>query len=119
MFDLNALRLAAHTVHQALAPTPQLAWPLLTERMGCTVWVKHENHTPTGAFKVRGGLLYVQGLLAREPGTTGLVTATRGNHGQSLALAARSVGLPIHIVVPQGNSVGKKRRHAGVGRNRD
>lgn len=107
MFDLNALRLAAHTVHQTLAPTPQLAWPLLTERMGCTVWVKHENHTPTGAFKVRGGLLYVQGLLAREPGTTGLVTATRGNHGQSLALAARSVGLPIHIVVPQGNSVEK------------
>ena len=104
MFDLNALRLAAHTVHQTLAPTPQLAWPLLTERMGCTVWVKHENHTPTGAFKVRGGLLYVQGLLAREPGTKGLVTATRGNHGQSLALAARSVGLPIRIVVPEGNS---------------
>ena len=107
MFDLNALRLAAHTVHQTLAPTPQLAWPLLTERMGCTVWVKHENHTPTGAFKVRGGLLYVQGLLAREPGTKGLVTATRGNHGQSLALAARSVGLPIRIVVPEGNSVEK------------
>ncbi len=115
MFDLNALRLAAHTVHQALAPTPQLAWPLLTERMGCTVWVKHENHTPTGAFKVRGGLLYVQGLLAREPGTTGLVTATRGNHGQSLALAARSVGLPIHIVVPQGNSVEKNAAMRALG----
>ena len=115
MFDLNALRLAAHTVHQTLAPTPQLAWPLLTERMGCTVWVKHENHTPTGAFKVRGGLLYVQGLLAREPGTTGLVTATRGNHGQSLALAARSVGLPIHIVVPQGNSVEKNAAMRALG----
>lgn len=115
MFDLNALRLAAHTVHQALAPTPQLAWPLLTERMGCTVWVKHENHTPTGAFKVRGGLLYVQGLLAREPGTKGLVTATRGNHGQSLALAARSVGLPIRIVVPEGNSVEKNAAMRALG----
>ena len=115
MFDLNALRLAAHTVHQTLAPTPQLAWPLLAERMGCTVWVKHENHTPTGAFKVRGGLLYVQGLLAREPGTKGLVTATRGNHGQSLALAARSVGLPIRIVVPQGNSVEKNAAMRALG----
>lgn len=115
MFDLNALRLAADTVHQTLAPTPQLAWPLLTERMGCTVWVKHENHTPTGAFKVRGGLLYVQGLLAREPGTKGLVTATRGNHGQSLALAARSAGLPIRIVVPQGNSVEKNAAMRALG----
>lgn len=115
MFDLNALRLAAHTVHQTLAPTLQLAWPLLTERMGCTVWVKHENHTPTGAFKVRGGLLYVQGLLAREPGTKGLVTATRGNHGQSLALAARSVGLPIRIVVPEGNSVEKNAAMRALG----
>ena len=115
MFDLNALRLAAHTVHQTLAPTPQLAWPLLTERMGCTVWVKHENHTPTGAFKVRGGLLYVQGLLAREPGTKGLVTATRGNHGQSLALAARSVGLQIRIVVPEGNSVEKNAAMRALG----
>lgn len=115
MFDLNALRLAAHTVHQTLAPTPQLAWPLLAERMGCTVWVKHENHTPTGAFKVRGGLLYVQGLLAREPGTKGLVTATRGNHGQSLALAARSVGLPIRIVVPEGNSVEKNAAMRALG----
>ena len=115
MFDFNALRLAADTVHQTLAPTPQLAWPLLTERMGCTVWVKHENHTPTGAFKVRGGLLYVQGLLAREPGTKGLVTATRGNHGQSLALAARSAGLPIRIVVPQGNSVEKNAAMRALG----
>ena len=115
MFDLNALRLAAQTVYQTLAPTPQLAWPLLTQRLGCTVWVKHENHTPTGAFKVRGGLLYVQGLLAREPGTKGLVTATRGNHGQSLALAARSVGLPIRIVVPEGNSVEKNAAMRALG----
>ena len=104
MFDLNSLRLAAHDVHQTLAPTPQLAWPLLAERLGAQVWVKHENHTPTGAFKVRGGLLYVQGLLHREPDTRGLVTATRGNHGQSLALAARHMGLAISIVVRVGNS---------------
>ena len=104
MFDLTALRLAAKTVHATLAPTPQLAWPLLAERVGCRVWVKHENHTPTGAFKVRGGLIYVQGLLAREPQTKGLITATRGNHGQSLALAAQRMGLAVSIVVPEGNS---------------
>ena len=115
MFDLNALRLAAQTVHQTLAPTPQRAWPLLAERMGCTVWVKHENHTPTGAFKVRGGLLYVQGLLAREPHIKGLVTATRGNHGQSLALAARSLGLSIRIVVPEGNSLEKNAAMRALG----
>ena len=115
MFDLNALRLAAHAVHQTLAPTPQLAWPLLADRLGCTVWVKHENHTPTGAFKVRGGLLYVQGLLAREPQTKGLVTATRGNHGQSLALAARRMGLPIRIVVPEGNSLEKNAAMVALG----
>lgn len=104
MFDLTALRLAAKTVHATMAPTPQLAWPLLAERLDCSVWVKHENHTPTGAFKVRGGLTYVQGLLARAPQTTGLITATRGNHGQSLALAAKRTGLALSIVVPEGNS---------------
>ena len=104
MFDLTSLRLAAKTVHATLAPTPQLAWPLLAERVGCSVWVKHENHTPTGAFKVRGGLIYVHGLLARDPQTKGLITATRGNHGQSLALAAQRMGLAVSIVVPEGNS---------------
>lgn len=115
MFDLNSLRLAAHDVHQTLAPTPQLAWPLLAERLGAQVWVKHENHTPTGAFKVRGGLLYVQGLLHREPDTRGLVTATRGNHGQSLALAARHMGLAISIVVPVGNSSEKNAAMRALG----
>ena len=115
MFDLNSLRLAAHDVHQTLAPTPQLAWPLLAERLGAQVWVKHENHTPTGAFKVRGGLLYVQGLLQREPDTRGLVTATRGNHGQSLALAARRMGLAISIVVPVGNSSEKNAAMRALG----
>lgn len=104
MFDLSALREAARLVHAHVPATAQYAWPRLAERLGCEVWVKHENHAPTGAFKVRGGLLYVQWLLEHKPQVRGLVTATRGNHGQSMALAARSAGLPIIIVVPQGNS---------------
>ncbi|MDD2060919.1 threonine dehydratase [Pseudomonas sp. GD03860] len=104
MFDLPALREAARLVHASVPATPQYAWPRLAERLGCQVWVKHENHAPTGAFKVRGGLLYVQWLLVQKPGVRGLVTATRGNHGQSMALAARNAGLPIIIVVPEGNS---------------
>ena len=104
MFDLTALREAARLVHASVPATAQYAWPRLAERLGCEVWVKHENHAPTGAFKVRGGLLYVQWLLAHKPQVRGLVTATRGNHGQSMALAARKAGLPIIIVVPQGNS---------------
>lgn len=107
MFDLTALREAARLVHASVPATAQYAWPRLAERLGCEVWVKHENHAPTGAFKVRGGLLYVQWLLTQQPQVRGLVTATRGNHGQSMALAARTAGLPIIIVVPQGNSVEK------------
>lgn len=104
MFDLPALREASRLVRAQVPATPQYAWPRLAERMGCEVWVKHENHAPTGAFKVRGGLLYVQSVLARTPAVRGLVTATRGNHGQSMALAAGKAGLPIIIVVPEGNS---------------
>ncbi|MCP8634729.1 threonine dehydratase [Pseudomonas mosselii] len=104
MFDLPALREAADFVHQHVPPTPQHAWPLLAERLGCQLWVKHENHAPTGAFKVRGGLVYVRSLQAAGEVPRGLVTATRGNHGQSMALAARQAGLPLVIVVPEGNS---------------
>ena len=104
MFDLPALREASRLVRAQVPATPQYAWPRLAERMGCEVWVKHENHAPTGAFKVRGGLLYVQSVLARTPAVRGLVTATRGNHGQSMALAAGKAGMPIIIVVPEGNS---------------
>ena len=104
MFDLAALREAAAFVHQHVPATPQHAWPLLAARLGCEVWVKHENHAPTGAFKVRGGLVYVRSLLADGSPPRGLVTATRGNHGQSMALAARQAGLPLVIVVPEGNS---------------
>ncbi|TWI52470.1 threonine dehydratase [Pseudomonas duriflava] len=104
MFDLSSLQDAARTVYAAMPPTPQYAWPLLSARIGATVWVKHENHTPTGAFKVRGGLVYVEALLRRYSHLTGLVTATRGNHGQSLAYACRAVGVGLWIVVPKGNS---------------
>ncbi|CAM3582204.1 Threo-3-hydroxyaspartate ammonia-lyase [Pseudomonas reidholzensis] len=104
MFDLPALREAAAFVHQHMSATAQHAWPLLAERAGCQLWVKHENHAPTGAFKVRGGLVYVRSLLASGHPPRGLVTATRGNHGQSMALAARQAGIPLVIVVPEGNS---------------
>lgn len=95
---------AAALVRQVMPPTPQFAWPLLAQRLGTEVWVKHENHTPTGAFKVRGGLVYMDGLARREPACPGIVSATRGNHGQSLALAARRHGIGATIVVPHGNS---------------
>jgi threonine dehydratase len=104
MFDLAQLRQSAQLVHRHMTPTPQLSWPLLCERTGCDLWVKHENHAPTAAFKVRGGLVYIDALLRREPQVRGLVTATRGNHGQSLALAARQAGLSIRILVPHGNA---------------
>ena len=102
--SLQELEEAAALVHRVLAPTPQISWPLLCARAGTEVWVKHENHTPLGAFKLRGGLVYIEELKRREPGVTGLVAATRGNHGQSIALAARRAGLRAVIVVPHGNS---------------
>jgi threonine dehydratase len=87
-----------------MPPTPQIAWPLLGHRAGAEVWVKHENHTPIGAFKLRGGLVYLADLKAAQPATPGVITATRGNHGQSIALAATRLGIPATIVVPHGNS---------------
>ena len=104
MFALSELEAAHAVVRQALAPTPSLAWPLLAERLGCEVVVKHENHLPTGAFKVRGGLVYVDRLRRERPGVTGLASATRGNHGQSLAFAGRRHGVPVTIYVPRGNA---------------
>lgn len=115
MFDLAALREAADFVHQHVPATPQHAWPLLAQRLGCQVWVKHENHAPTGAFKVRGGLVYVRSLLAGGQPPRGLVTATRGNHGQSMALAARQAGVPLVIVVPEGNSKEKNAAMRALG----
>lgn len=106
---------AARHLYQFMPATAQYAWPLLAERLGCRVWVKHENHTPTGAFKARGGLTFVHWLKREHPEAKGIVTATRGNHGQSLALAATALGLKALIVVPQGNSVEKNNAMRGFG----
>ena len=104
MFTLQEMRRAHELVLSALRPTPAIVWPLLDQRLGAEVVVKHENHLPTGAFKVRGGLIYVDALIKREPGTRGLISATRGNHGASLAFAGRRAGLKVTILAPQGNS---------------
>lgn len=102
--SLDSLNAAADLVHSVIPPTPQIRWPLLSERTGAEVWVKHENHTPIGAFKVRGGLVYMEELKLREPRVTGVIAATRGNHGQSIAFAAARAGLASVLVVPHGNS---------------
>jgi threonine dehydratase len=107
MFNLAELEQAHELVGLAVAPTPAHAWPLLAQRLGTHVLVKHENHTPTGGFKVRGGLVYVDRLKRAQPQTQGLISATTGNHGQSLAFAGRRGGLPVTIYVPHGNSVEK------------
>jgi threonine dehydratase len=102
--DRASIEAAARLVHDALPPTPQYAWPQLAAALGAEAWVKHENHTPLGAFKVRGGLVYFDALRRRTPGVRGVVAATRGNHGQSVAFAARRNGLRCVIYVPHGNS---------------
>ena len=117
MFDLDQLERAHGIVGAAVPPTPAHAWPLLAERLGATVIVKHENHTPTGAFKVRGGLVYLERLRRERPGTAGIISATTGNHGQSLAFAASRYGVPATIYVPSGNSVEKNRAMRAFGAN--
>ena len=112
---LKALRATADFVHRVLPPTPQIRWPLLCQRTGAEVWVKHENHQPVGAFKVRGGLVYMSELKQREPGVTGVIAATRGNHGQSIAFAAGRTGLRAVIVVPRENSVEKNAAMQALG----
>ncbi len=107
MFSLAELEAAQCLVHASFPGTPQYTWPLLCERTGADVWVKHENHTPTGAFKVRGGLVFVERLARERPEVAGIVSATRGNHGQSLAFAGRRYGVPVTIVAPHGNSAEK------------
>jgi threonine dehydratase len=108
MLSLQEVEDASRIVYTAMPPTAQYAWPLLAKRTGCEVWVKHENHTPTGAFKVRGGLVYMD-RLKRSLGERlrGVISATRGNHGQSIAVGAAKVGVAATIVVPQSNSVEK------------
>jgi threonine dehydratase len=112
---LTELDQAADLVYSTMLPSPQLEWPLLNERCGCHVWVKHENHNPTGAFKVRGGLVYMSRLRQREPEVTALVTATRGNHGQSVAFAASRNELASVVVVPEGNNPDKNRAMSALG----
>lgn len=102
--SLDSLRAAAAMVHAHMPPTPQYAWPLLGARAGCALWVKHENHLPTGAFKARGAITYIDWLRRAHPEVSGIVTATRGNHGQAQARAATAAGLTVTIVVPHGNA---------------
>src|SRR2546422_5208778 len=104
MASLSELERAAAVVYRAIRSTPQIRWPLLAERSGAEVWVKHENHTPIGSFKVRGGLVYLDWLRKEQPGITGVTAATRGNFGQSVAFAASRLGLHSVVVVPHGNS---------------
>ena len=115
LFTLDELAEATATVRSLVPPTPAYAWPLLAQRLGLTVVVKHENHTPTGSFKARGGLVYVDAVCRADRGLKGLVTATRGNHGQSVALAAARNGVPAIIVVPEGNSTEKNAAMAAFG----
>ncbi|MFC6632915.1 threonine dehydratase [Microbulbifer taiwanensis] len=103
-YSLEALEQASRLVYQQMSPTPQYVWPQLCEKLGATLWVKHENHTATGAFKIRGGITFLDWLSKAHPGANGIVTATRGNHGQSQARAAGAMGLKATIVVPHGNS---------------
>jgi len=112
---IDEVKTAAESVYCVMRPTPQYCWSLLCERLGTEVWLKHENQTPTGSFKARTAIVYVQELMKREPGTRGLMTATRGNHGQSVALAAKRYGLPAVIVVPHANSVEKNAAMRGQG----
>lgn len=113
--DLEELEAAAGVVHRVIPPTAQIRWPLLCARTGAEVWVKHENHTPVGAFKLRGGIVYMDALLRREPQIRGVIAATRGNHGQSVAFAAARAGLRAVIVVPHGNSTEKNAAMRGLG----
>lgn len=112
---LGDLEAAARLVHRYVAPTPLVSWPLLCERTGANAYVKHENHTPVGAFKVRGGIVYVDWLRRAKPHVRGIATATRGNHGQSVAFAAARAGLAAAIVVPHGNSVEKNEAMRALG----
>jgi threonine dehydratase len=115
MFDLAELERAHEIVGEAISPTAAHAWPLLSERLGASVVVKHENHTRAGAFKVRGGLIYVDRLKREKPDTLGLISATIGNHGQSLAFAGSRHGLPVTIYVPRGNSIERNEAMRALG----
>jgi len=115
IIDLETLEAAAAFVHRVVPPTPQYCWPLLSRRVGAELWVKHENHTPIGAFKIRGGLVYLDEVRRSQPGLRCVVTATTGNHGQSIALAATRLGIDATIIAPYGKSVEKNRAMVAFG----
>lgn len=102
--SIQEIKAAQELIYSVMQPTPQIAWPLLCERLGAEVWVKHENHTPIGAFKARTAIVYAAELFRGTHRISGLATATRGNHGQSVALAAKRFDVPAHVVIPRGNS---------------
>lgn len=113
--NLNEIQTAAELIYSSMPPTPQYCWPLLCEKLGTEVWVKHENHTPTGAFKIRGGLVYFAELHQSGLLKNGVISATRGNHGQSLGLASKKYGIPATVVVPKGNSLEKNAAMRALG----
>ena len=113
--ELQDIETASRIVYADMQATPQHCWPMLCERLGAEVWVKHENHSPIGAFKVRGGLVYFAHLAQSGEVPNGVIGATRGNHGQSVGLAARRYGIPASIVVPHGNSVEKNAAMRALG----
>lgn len=115
MTSLAELEAASALVHRMVPPTPQYRWPLLSRRLGAEVWVKHENHTAIGAFKVRGGVVYLDDLRRSQPQLRGVVTATTGNHGQSVAFSASALGIAATIVVPKGNNPAKNQAVRGFG----
>jgi threonine dehydratase len=112
---LAEIEAAAKLIYQYMPPTPQYSWPLISERANAAVWVKHENHAPTGAFKIRGGIVYVDWLRRAYPEIRTVIAATRGNHGQSIAFAGALVGIRVVIVVPLGNSREKNRSMRALG----
>lgn len=114
-FSAAELETAAALVHAQVPPTPQYMWPQLCEATGARLWVKHENHTPTGAFKVRGGVTFIDWVRWAHPDAPGVITATRGNHGQSQARAAAAAGLSATILAPEGNSPEKNAAMRGFG----
>ena len=113
--DLAALEAACDLIYPHLQQTPHISWPMLNTRAGFELWLKHENHNPTGSFKVRGGLVYLHNLLQREPNVPGVVAATRGNFGQSIAYAAAQHGLRSVVCAPEGNSPDKNRAMQTLG----
>jgi threonine dehydratase len=114
---LDEIHEAQKLVYSLMQPTPQISWPLLNQRLEADVWVKHENHTPIAAFKARTAIVYAAELFKHSHGIKGLITATRGNHGQSVALAGQRFKVPVTIVVPHGNSSEKNAAMRGQGAN--